>query len=89
MDLLQSEREFAVEFNSAFGGYFIISFFIFVKLYLELQFGSFISMKGGSKIDGSHLEPIADRDYMARGNKFTNEKFSKNEEYSEVIKNHL
>ena len=46
-------------------------------------------MKGGSKIDGSHLEPIADRDYMARGNKFTNEKFSKNEEYSEVIKNHL
>ena len=25
-------------------------------------------MKGGSKIDGSHLEPIADRDYMARGN---------------------
>ena len=24
-------------------------------------------MKGGSKIDGSHLEPIADRDYMARG----------------------
>ena len=65
--MLQSKREFAVEFNSAFGGYFIISFFIFVKLYLELQFGSFISMKGGSKIDGSHLEPIADRDYMARG----------------------
>ena len=24
-------------------------------------------MKGGSKIDGSHLEPIADRDYMVRG----------------------
>ena len=24
-------------------------------------------MKGGSKIDGNHLEPIADRDYIARG----------------------
>lgn len=41
-------------------------------------------MKGGSKIDGSHLEPIADRDYMARGETRTDEKFSsENEEYSE------
>ena len=65
-------RKGSIQWNliQAIGGYFIISFFIFVILYLELQFGSFISMKGGSKIDGSHLEPIADRDYMARGNKF-------------------
>ena len=59
-------------------------------MYLKLQFGSFISMKGGSKIDGSHLEPIADRDYMARGETRTDEKFSsENEEYSESKKLHL
>ena len=42
-------------------------------------------MKGGSKIDGSHLEPIADRDYMAGGT-CSDEKFSsknEDEEYSQ------
>ena len=41
-------------------------------------------MKGGSKIDGNHLEPIADRDYIARGD--LSEIFlSKTLKYSKIV----